>query len=288
MESKLKALKVVDLKDVLTRAGVSIPTKANKPDLIAKIIASPAALSVFDEIHGSGVKAPGVSTPRPVAAPAAPAKVEMQTKVKETENATGDDPLVRVQPENAVKPPSTTSSAKSKPASAAPTIVSTTSVKTPKSTTTLSNPASVSPAAAQSAPQEEAPAAAITEDEETARRRARAERFGIPFVAPKKTSTQTKAAKPTAPKAAAAAKTAVNGAGGRKAAAKPVVNVDPETLNARAQRFGLDVKTNAKASPNAPAAVAVTGQKRAAPAEELDPEEVERRRKRAERFGIKA
>lgn len=83
----------------------------------------------------------------------------------------------------------------------------------------------MSPAAAQSAPQEEAPAAAITEDEETARRRARAERFGIPFVAPKKTSTQTKAAKPTAPKAAAAAKTAVNGAGGRKAAAKPVVNV---------------------------------------------------------------
>lgn len=51
---------------------------------------------------------------------------------------------------------------------------------------------------------------------------------------------------------------------------------DPEKIKARAARFGIDV---AKQS---------AGSKRTAPTEEIDPEEAERRRKRAERFGLKA
>ena len=45
---------------------------------------------------------------------------------------------------------------------------------------------------------------------------------------------------------------------------------DPEKLQARAARFGAALETK----------------KRAAPAETADPEEAERRRKRAERFGL--
>ena len=46
-----KALKVVDLKDILTKAEVAIG-KANKPDLIAKILASPEALKVYEQQFG--------------------------------------------------------------------------------------------------------------------------------------------------------------------------------------------------------------------------------------------
>ena len=49
-----KALKVIELKDLLTKAGVAIPAKANKPDLIAKIIETPAALQLFESSRGGG------------------------------------------------------------------------------------------------------------------------------------------------------------------------------------------------------------------------------------------
>jgi SAP domain-containing ribonucleoprotein len=48
-EAKLKALKVVDLKDILAKASVSAPAKANKQELIARILASPAALAVYNK-----------------------------------------------------------------------------------------------------------------------------------------------------------------------------------------------------------------------------------------------
>lgn len=48
-----KALKVVDLKEILAKAQVSVTGKANKSDLIAKILASPEALKVYEEQHGS-------------------------------------------------------------------------------------------------------------------------------------------------------------------------------------------------------------------------------------------
>lgn len=75
-----KALKVVELKDILTKAGVAIPAKANKPELIAKIIATPAATSKFESLHGNGGETPrvahtpaGGSTPKTTSG--APAKV---------------------------------------------------------------------------------------------------------------------------------------------------------------------------------------------------------------------
>lgn len=46
-DAKLKSLKVVDLKDILAKASVSVPAKANKQDLITRILASPAALEVY-------------------------------------------------------------------------------------------------------------------------------------------------------------------------------------------------------------------------------------------------
>jgi len=48
-EAKLKSLKVVDLKDILSKAAVSVPAKANKQDLIARILGSPAALAVYNK-----------------------------------------------------------------------------------------------------------------------------------------------------------------------------------------------------------------------------------------------
>lgn len=47
MEAKLKSLKVVDLKALLTKANVSPPAKANKSDLISRILGSPAAIDVY-------------------------------------------------------------------------------------------------------------------------------------------------------------------------------------------------------------------------------------------------
>ncbi|KAJ7675054.1 hypothetical protein B0H17DRAFT_1081646 [Mycena rosella] len=86
-----------------------------------------------------------------------------------------------------------------------------------------------------------------TDDAELEKRRKRAERFGVPLVEapPPPPPPVTKAAAAAAP------------------AAKPIDN--PEKLSARAARFG--------------------GQKRPAPVEEVDAEELERRKKRAERFG---
>jgi hypothetical protein len=51
MESKLKALKVVDLKDILSKAAISAPEKAKKNDLIAKILANPAAIELYNKTH---------------------------------------------------------------------------------------------------------------------------------------------------------------------------------------------------------------------------------------------
>ena len=51
MDVKLKSLKVVDLKEILQKANVAIPTKANKQDLIAKIVASPVAIDVYNKLH---------------------------------------------------------------------------------------------------------------------------------------------------------------------------------------------------------------------------------------------
>lgn len=66
MEARLRALKVVDLKNILARAQLALPPKANKPDLISKILDSQLALDVYEELHGSG------NTPRPASTPQPP------------------------------------------------------------------------------------------------------------------------------------------------------------------------------------------------------------------------
>lgn len=54
MDSKLKSLKVVDLKDILQKANVAVPAKANKQDLIAKVVASQAAIDVYNKQQNPG------------------------------------------------------------------------------------------------------------------------------------------------------------------------------------------------------------------------------------------
>lgn len=51
MEAALKNLKVVDLKAILSQADVQVTTKANKNDLIAKVIANPKAVDVYNKLH---------------------------------------------------------------------------------------------------------------------------------------------------------------------------------------------------------------------------------------------
>ncbi|KAI6037859.1 hypothetical protein EDC04DRAFT_2604515 [Pisolithus marmoratus] len=94
-------------------------------------------------------------------------------------------------------------------------------------------------------------------DDELAKHKARAERFGIPLVEPKQPP-QRQAKKVSQMKQSG-----------------PVLD-DPEKLKKRAERFG---------STNTPTPTVKSGSKRAAPVEEVDAEELERRRKRAERLG---
>ena len=51
METKLKALKVADLKAVLAKADVQPPAKATKADLIARILASQPAQDAYRAIY---------------------------------------------------------------------------------------------------------------------------------------------------------------------------------------------------------------------------------------------
>ncbi|KAF7321549.1 hypothetical protein MKEN_00675900 [Mycena kentingensis (nom. inval.)] len=201
MEAKLKALKVAELRELL--ASETVPAKANKTDLIARIIASPTATDAYKAKYEP--------------------KDDLLAPPEEVDwDADADQPTAEVVVEDA------------EPAKSLE----------PEAVPTAAEPADV-------------PASATTdaaEDPELAKRKARAERFGIPLV-----EQRTPVAKQQPKKAATAP----------AAAAKARKTGEPDDkLNARAARFG-------------------TGQKRSAPAvEEVDAEEAERRRKRAERFGL--
>jgi len=277
MESRLKALKVVELKDLLQKANVAIPAKANKPDLIAKILSSQAAIGVFESSNGSeagGSSTPSAvkqaSTPKPAAIPVPTSSSNAKKEVLETNAAAdGQTSDLLAPPEeidwSAVGASSTSPAGAAGTASTASKPISSTQPPAP-----VDAPTSTSGEPSTSIPE--------VEDEETMRRRKRAERFGIPFVEPKKPAAA--APRQNQPPSVEKAKVAAV-AKPVKVSAAPVE--DTEKLNTRAARFGLPAKSSAEKTS------VVAGQKRPAPtsAEEADAEELERRRKRAERFGIK-
>ncbi|KAK0202773.1 hypothetical protein DFS33DRAFT_1488866 [Desarmillaria ectypa] len=76
MESKLKALKVVDLKAILATASVSLPAKANKQDLINTILASQAALDAYNTLHDVPVQVDPPKPPEKKAQPPIPVKAK--------------------------------------------------------------------------------------------------------------------------------------------------------------------------------------------------------------------
>ncbi|PPQ89566.1 hypothetical protein CVT25_012238 [Psilocybe cyanescens] len=224
MDAKLKALKVVDLKSILSKAHVSVPAKATKTDLIAKIQASKPALDVYASLY----------PPDDLLAP--PEEVDWNVDQLES-------PPPQPVPKQQKPAPVAAAAPASEPAASQPT----------PATEPPTQPAASEPSAA---------------DVELEKRRQRAARFGIPLVEPQQK-------KPRAPAPTTAKSTAA-------AAAAP--SVDPKVLEQRAARFG----TNTAQPKSTPATVDAksNGKKRPAPqTQEVDPEELERRKKRAERFG---
>ncbi|KAH7922378.1 hypothetical protein BV22DRAFT_1106669 [Leucogyrophana mollusca] len=246
MDAKLKSLKVVELRDILAKASAPAPAKANKQDLINKIIASPAAIQIYNQQYPSA---------QPKKTPAVPISDDLLAPPEDVDWAAEDNdvptPTPTPAPAQQVKPPS-----KQPPASSSPSTAPPAAAEKPPSAKASST---VAPT--------DAPAVV---DDELAKRKARAERFGVPLVEPKKLR-QPQAKKGAPPQA----KTNSTAASDRHS---DIFQQDPEKLKARAARFGTSKPAN-EPSPK-------SGQKRAAPVEEVDPEEQEKRRKRAERFGI--
>ncbi|KAJ8488896.1 hypothetical protein ONZ51_g3238 [Trametes cubensis] len=241
MDAKLKALKVVELKDILNKAGVAIPSKANKQDLIAKIIASPAAVDVYNQQHG------------PAPTEAAPNASKPASKAQQNSEVPPPAPTpAAAEPTKPSKPASTAKpSPATKPASQAAPKQSDAPTSPPKEQT-ASSTTSAQPSA----------------DEEAEKRKARAARFGIPVVEPK---------------AAPAQKNGKAASNGKPAKTAAALGEDAEKLAARAARFGTQVASTEAAKSNGTA----NGKKRSAPpSEHVDEEELARRKKRAERFGI--
>ncbi|KAI0000343.1 hypothetical protein BJV77DRAFT_1063779 [Russula vinacea] len=254
MDAKLKSLKVADLKEICTRANIPTTTRSTKADLITKILSSQPAIDAYNaKYQQNGNTAPS------------------------------SKPVLLSNHDSILSPPEECANvALLSPSS---------SLYTPRVDWTLeepsqaalvpaaaSNPPSTKPAPAPAKPQSKAPPPkatpgeceapktpvfppATSADEELEKRKARAARFGIALVE----SSQPKSAPVLAPKAAKAA------------------DEDPEKLRVRAERFGSAKLEQTGATTLA----AVSSKKRGATVvEEVDLDEQERRRKRAERFGI--
>ncbi|KAJ3180979.1 hypothetical protein HDU87_001627 [Geranomyces variabilis] len=117
-------------------------------------------------------------------------------------------------------------------------------------------------------------------------RRARAARFGIPLVEVKPgketvTKSSAKSARAEAPKAAAPEKKAA--AVSKANPQKLQVNIDPETLKRRQEKFGLAATSPVKTKTKSPAGVTAPEDPEKKRKRE---EEEEKMRKRAERFAI--
>ncbi|KAF7362021.1 hypothetical protein MVEN_00547300 [Mycena venus] len=214
MESKLKALKVADLKDILVKAQQSPPPKATKSDLIARIIASKEATDVYNAKFApkDDLLAPPEDLDWDVDQVNPPETPAESTVSRVTR------PLFRAQAryiEDTIRPPPPQRQvAKPAPSSA--------------SASTLAAPATtLTPAASASSTD----GAKTAEELELEKRRQRAERFGIPLV-------ETVAKPPTVKKSKAAAPAAV-------AVAGKVPDQAAEKLTARAARFGTGQKRSA-------------------------------------------
>ncbi|CAE6505539.1 unnamed protein product [Rhizoctonia solani] len=175
MEAKLKALKVADLKEILTKSSTPIPSKANKADLIAKILATPEALKL-----AGGDPAP--ADPAPVAEePAKPVDDDLLAPPDEFDwDGTGTKPdgaasaEAKQAEESAPVPATLTESAPATTESAPAPVPTEGDAAKP-----VEGDAS-KPAEGDAKPAEEDAAKAVDEDLE--RRKARAARFGVPLV----------------------------------------------------------------------------------------------------------
>ncbi|KAF8578006.1 hypothetical protein K439DRAFT_507070 [Ramaria rubella] len=263
MEAKLKAMRVAELREVLQRASVIIPGKANKADLIAKILASPTAV---DTLQKQGVlTAPSASVPK--------------QKAPELPHGGQDDDLL-APPEEFDWGPTPTNG------TLAPSAADNTLKAVESATKADLKPESVKANApkkqdASSSTQKPDPPPNVTtsdtQDEELERRRKRAARFGIPLV-----ETKAKAGSVT------------NGAKANRSEAKPPSLTAEEAAKAerRAARFGIPTATpenkteqnNKQLSQDNDQTSSKTGQKRTRSPALVDAEELEKRKKRAARF----
>ncbi|KAG8773101.1 hypothetical protein FRC12_002721 [Ceratobasidium sp. 428] len=281
MEAKLKSLKVADLKDILTKSNTPIGSKANKADLIAKILATPAAL----ELAGGGGGSEAVTKTVEGGAGAGGA---------------GDDDLLAPPDEfdweggdaKDAAAPAPAAEAKAEPAPATEAVASTEAPEPGPATRTTTDTAPEAEAVASETPQS-------AEDPELERRKARAARFGVPLVEsaaptpPKKKGPRAKGKSDPPVKqgdkkgAGDAGKPAEGGGAGNKkaegskkvegkkddqpksmkiSAKEAAPNDDDAKLAARAARFGISA-TPATAGGSA------------------DPAEEEKKKKREARFG---
>ncbi|KAH7875208.1 hypothetical protein F5879DRAFT_1008593 [Lentinula edodes] len=237
MEAKLKSLKVVDLKQILTRASAVPAGKANKADLIAKIIATPAAVDAFNALHPSK---PAPHSHDDLLAP----PEDLDWTVDEV-------------------PPSKSDEAASEP---------TTETPAPLAAELTTAPISAQDIAPEPQVANTAESTSYPADAELEKRKQRAARFGIPLVETKPRQ-----------RLATAIKTNVT-------ATQP--SDDAEKIKARAERFGLKIAANGKTGPSkdnqtSPGSKRKRGAVAPPPEVEVDLEELERRRKRAERFALK-
>ncbi|KZV86728.1 hypothetical protein EXIGLDRAFT_840548 [Exidia glandulosa HHB12029] len=264
MESKVRALTVAKLRDALTKSSTAFPPKANKDALIVKVLESPGALAALGLVEA---KAPAAAAASPgddnddLLAP--PAEFDWDgTANGEDKPAAAPTTAAPAKPASAVKPVPASASVKPTPAA---TPATATKLETPANPPDVPNPAESS----------------VVADAEIEKRRKRAERFGVPFNELSAPSTPTPAGKP----------------GKKGAAASPAVADDPDKLKARAARFGIATTTPSTTASSSPSATpkapkAANGKPNPNPKKRpsetvatVDPEEEERRKKRAARFG---